>query len=150
MLELLTELVLVVLTDIGTTDRTGAGSTNGHKKDPVLDLALCIPIRTAQNLWEIWKILLEKASNFDKTTPLYILEDHGRLSTSNKPIDLFTTTTPLCPLPTPCCCSSLDPTTKDGALGSPVGLGQPGSVHAPTGSITGESFDCFFASLPEN
>ena len=48
------------------------------------------------------------------------------------------------------CCSSLDPTTKDGALGLPADLGQTGDVLALTGSLPGESFDGFFASLLEN
>ena len=48
------------------------------------------------------------------------------------------------------CCSSLDLTTKDGALGLPANLGQPGDVLALTGSLPGESFDGFFASLSEN
>jgi hypothetical protein len=55
----------------------GAGSTDGHEKDPIFDLALWIPIRTAPNSWETWKILLEMVSYWDKTTPFYILEDHG-------------------------------------------------------------------------
>jgi hypothetical protein len=46
---------------------------------------------------------------------------------------------------TPCCCSSLNPMTKDGALGLSANLGQPGDVLAPTGSLLGESFDSFFA-----
>jgi hypothetical protein len=40
-------------------------------------------------------------------------------------------------------------TTKDGVLGSSADLGQPGNVLALTGSLPGESFDDFFASLPE-
>ena len=40
--------------------------------------------------------------------------------------------------------------TKDGALGLPADLGQPDDVLALTGSLLGESFDGFFASLPEN
>lgn len=40
----------------------------------------------------------------------------------------------LCPpFPTSCCCSSLDPTTKDGALGLLANLGQPVDILAPTG-----------------
>jgi hypothetical protein len=41
-------------------------------------------------------------------------------------------------------------TTKDGALGLPADLGQPGDVLALTGSLPGECFDGSFASLPEN
>ena len=41
-------------------------------------------------------------------------------------------------------------TTKDGALGLPADLGQPGDVLALTGSLPGESFGGFFTSLPEN
>jgi hypothetical protein len=48
------------------------------------------------------------------------------------------------------CCSSVDLTTKDGTLGLPADLGQPVDVLALTGSLPGESFDCFFASLPKN
>ena len=40
--------------------------------------------------------------------------------------------------------------TKDGALGLPADLGQLGDVLALMGSLPGESFDGFFASLPEN
>ena len=40
--------------------------------------------------------------------------------------------------------------TKDGALGLLADLGQPDDVFAVTGSLPGESFDGFFASLPEN
>ena len=40
--------------------------------------------------------------------------------------------------------------TKDDALGLPADLGQPDNVLALTGSLPGESFDGFFASLPEN
>ena len=40
--------------------------------------------------------------------------------------------------------------TKDGTLGLPADLGQPGDVLVLTGSLPGESFDGFFASLPEN
>jgi hypothetical protein len=40
--------------------------------------------------------------------------------------------------------------TKDGALGLPADLGQPGDVLTLTGSLPDESFDDFFASLPEN
>ena len=54
------------------------------------------------------------------------------------------------PLLQPPCCSSLDPTTKDGALGLPADLGQPNDILALTGSLPGESFDDFFACLPEN
>ena len=50
----------------------------------------------------------------------------------------------------PPCCSSLDLTTKNGALGLPADLGQPDDVLALTGFLPGESFDGFFASLPEN
>ena len=37
--------------------------------------------------------------------------------------------------------------TKDGVLGLPANLVQPGDVLALTGSLSGESFDGFFASL---
>ena len=47
-------------------------------------------------------------------------------------------------------CSSLDSTIKDDVLGLPADLGQPSDVLALTGSLPGESFDGFFASLPEN
>jgi len=40
--------------------------------------------------------------------------------------------------------------TKDGALGLPADLGQPADALALTGSLWGESFDGFFASLPKN
>lgn len=53
-------------------------------------------------------------------------------------------------IPTPCCCSSLDSTTKNGALGLLANLGQPNNVLAPMGSLLGESFDGTFASLLEN
>ena len=46
---------------------------------------------------------------------------------------LFTSTIPLCRPPNIYCCTSLDPTTKDDALGFSVDLGQPGDVLAPTG-----------------
>ena len=48
-------------------------------------------------------------------------------------------------LPTPSCCSSLDPTTKDGTLVLLTDLGQPGDILAPTGSLSGQSFDDSFA-----
>jgi hypothetical protein len=41
-------------------------------------------------------------------------------------------------------------TTKDGALGLSADLGQPGGVLTLKGSLPDESFDGFFASLPEN
>ena len=50
----------------------------------------------------------------------------------------------------PLCCSSLDPTDKDGTLGVPTDLVQPANVLALTGYLPGESFDGFFASLPGN
>jgi hypothetical protein len=40
--------------------------------------------------------------------------------------------------------------TKDDVLVLPANLGQPGDVYALTGSLSGESFDGFLASLPEN
>ena len=40
--------------------------------------------------------------------------------------------------------------TKDGALGLLANLGQPDDVLALTGSLSGESFDDFFAGLPKN
>ena len=40
--------------------------------------------------------------------------------------------------------------TNDGALGLPADLGQPGDILALMRSLLGESFDGFFASLPEN
>ena len=40
--------------------------------------------------------------------------------------------------------------TKDGALGLLADLGQPDDILALIGSLPGESFDGFFASLPEN
>ena len=40
--------------------------------------------------------------------------------------------------------------TKAGALGLPVDLGHPSDILAMTGSLLGESFNGFFASLPEN
>ena len=46
--------------------------------------------------------------------------------------------------------SSLDPTNKDDAFDLPADLGQPDDVLALMGSLPGESFDGFFASLPEN
>jgi hypothetical protein len=39
---------------------------------------------------------------------------------------------------------------KDDVLGLLANLGQPGDFLALTGSLPGESFDSFFASLPEN
>ena len=39
---------------------------------------------------------------------------------------------------------------KDGTLGLPANLGQPGDILSLTVSLPGESFDDFFASLPEN
>jgi hypothetical protein len=78
---------------------------------------------------------------------------HGRLSflLSNRQIDQSTTSTPtlLFSIPAPCC-SSLDPTTKDGALGLPADLRQPDDVLALTGSHPDESFGGFFTSLLEN
>ena len=68
----------------------------------------------------------------------------------DKQINLLPLLQPFCPLLQPPCCSSLDPTTKDGALGLPANLGQPNDVLALMGSHPGESFDVFFASLPEN
>jgi hypothetical protein len=44
----------------------------------------------------------------------------------------------------------LDPTIKDGVLGLPADLGQPDDILAPTRSLLGESFNGFFANLPEN
>jgi hypothetical protein len=66
----------------------------------------------------------------------------------NKQINLLLY--PFSPLLQPPYCSSLDPTTKDGTLGSPADLGQPADVLALTESLLGESFDSFFASLSEN
>ena len=40
--------------------------------------------------------------------------------------------------------------TKDGILGLPIDLGHLDDVLALTGSLLGESFDSFFASLFEN
>ena len=40
--------------------------------------------------------------------------------------------------------------TKDGALGLSTDLGQPDDVLALTGSLPGESFGGFCASLPKN
>ena len=40
--------------------------------------------------------------------------------------------------------------TKDGALGLPFDLGQPGDFLALMGFLPGKSFDSFFSSLPEN
>ena len=37
-----------------------------------------------------------------------------------------------------------------GALGLPADLGQAADILALTGSLSDESFDGFFASLPEN
>ena len=68
----------------------------------------------------------------------------------DKQINLLPLPQPFYPLLQPLCCSSLDPTTKDGTLGLPANLGQPGDVLALTGSLPGESFDGFFASLPKN
>ena len=39
---------------------------------------------------------------------------------------------------------------QGGALGLLTDLGQPSNVLALTGSLLGESFEGFFASLPEN
>jgi hypothetical protein len=41
-------------------------------------------------------------------------------------------------------------TTKDDVLGLPANLWQSGDVLVLTGSLLSESFDGFFASLPEN
>ena len=68
----------------------------------------------------------------------------------DKQINLLHLPQPFYPLLQSPCCLSFDPTTKDGALGLPTDLGQPGDVLALTGSLPGESFDGFFASLPEN
>ena len=69
-------------------------------------------------------------------------------STSNQQTNESTTS--LLPSFIASCCSSLDPMTKDGALGLPVDLGQPNDVLALRGSLPGESFCRFFAIFPEN
>ena len=71
------------------------------------------------------------------------------IQSSNKSI-FYLYSTPFYPLLQPPCCSSLDPTTKDDALGSLADLGQPTDFLALTRSLPSESFDGFFASLPEN
>ena len=71
------------------------------------------------------------------------------IQSSNKSI-YYLYFNPFYPLLQPQCCSSRDPMTKDDALGFPANLGQPGDVLALTGSLPGESFDSFFASLPKN
>jgi hypothetical protein len=68
----------------------------------------------------------------------------------DKQINLLPLLQPSYSLLQPPWCSSLDLTTKDGTLGLPTDLGQPGNVLALTGSLQGKSFDGFFASLPEN
>ena len=67
-----------------------------------------------------------------------------------KQINLLPLLQLFCPLLQLPCYSSLDPTTKDDALGLPADLGQSGDVLALTGSLQGKSFDGFFANLPEN
>jgi hypothetical protein len=70
--------------------------------------------------------------------------DHVRFSSdlSHHQTNQSTTSTPtLLPFSSTPCCSSLDPTTKDGALGLPADIGQPDDVLALTGSLPGESFE---------
>ena len=71
------------------------------------------------------------------------------IQSSNKSI-YYLYSNPFYPLLQPQCRSSLDPMIKDGTLGLPANLGQPGDVLSLTVSLPGESFDGFFASLPEN
>jgi hypothetical protein len=67
-----------------------------------------------------------------------------------KQINLLPLLQPFYPLLQPLWCSSLDPTTKDGALSLLANLGQPDDVLILTGSLPVKSFDGFFASLPKN
>ena len=71
------------------------------------------------------------------------------IQSTNK-INLLPLLQPFYPLLQPPCCSSLDPTTKDSVLGLLADLGQPDDVLSLKGSLPGESFDGFFASLPKN
>ena len=77
-----------VPTQVGTSDIPNRKSCS--------DLTFWILIRTVLNSWETWKIRLREVSYWDKTTPLYIWEDHGRLSThlSNRQTNQSTTSTP--------------------------------------------------------
>jgi hypothetical protein len=84
---------------------TQVGISSRPNKKAYSDLAIWIPIRTILNSWETWKIRLGEVSNWDKTTPLYIWEDHSRLSShlSNRQTNQSTTSTPtlLSSSPTP-------------------------------------------------
>jgi hypothetical protein len=128
--------------------------TSGRPNKKVCsDLAFWIPIQTVLNLWKTWKIRLREVSYWYKTTPLYIWEDHGRLSFHlfNHQTNQSTTSTPtlLPSSPTPIL---FIPWSDDQGWHPRLAadLGQPDDVLALTGSLPSESFDCFFTSLPEN
>jgi hypothetical protein len=110
-------------------------------------------IPTLPNSWETCRLSLENVSYWYKTTPLYIQEDYGRLSSHlfNRQTNQSTTFIPTL-LPSSSTYMLFIPwsTTKDSVLGLPTDLGQPSDVLALTGSLPGKSFDDFFASLPEN
>jgi hypothetical protein len=91
----------------------------------------------------------------DKTTPILInikgpwlidVSSTNNWSKTNLLLSLFA----LISLPTPCCYSSLNATTKDDTLGLLADLRQSGDVLTSTGFLLGESFDGSFASLPGN
>jgi hypothetical protein len=134
-----------LLTRVGTSDRPN--------KKGCSDLDFWMSIRTVLNSWETWKIRLGEVSYWDKTTPsIYIRGswpiEYPSIQSTYKQNNLL-----LLPLFSSHSTSMLFipwSTTKDGALGSPADLGQPGDVLALTGSLPGESFDGSFASLPEN
>ena len=91
---------------------------------------------------------------WDKTTPIpyKIRGIWSRVSIYLivKQINLLPLLQPFYPLLQPPCYSSLDLMIKDGTLDLLVDLGQLGDVLALTGSLPGENFDGFFASLPKN
>jgi hypothetical protein len=59
---------------------TRVGTSGRPNKKGGSDLAFWMSIQTVLNSWETWKIRLGEVFYWDKTTPLYIWEDHGRLS----------------------------------------------------------------------
>jgi hypothetical protein len=64
--------LLALPADVGTSGRPN--------KKICSDLTFWILIRTVSNSWETWKITLERFPTGIRPTPLYIWEDHGRLS----------------------------------------------------------------------
>jgi hypothetical protein len=103
--------------------------------------------------WETWKISLGEVSYWDKTTPYIYTRgpwpiEFPSIQLSSKQINLL-----LLPLFSSLSASMLFipwSMTKHDILSLSANLGQPGDVLALTGSLSGESFDGFFASLPEN